>query len=89
MKRYLFLIAICFSLSLNAQHPEIKPYVDFLKTQNTSVKDQHDSIKIEHGYLHNCNKCSGKPLIFLQGYFFDVYATVANLKDNKFLFTQP
>lgn len=39
MKKYVFLISICISLSLNAQHSEIKPYVDFLKTQNTSAKD--------------------------------------------------
>lgn len=39
MKTYLLLIILSVSASLNAQHQEIKPYVDFLKTQNTSAKD--------------------------------------------------
>ncbi len=39
MKTYLLLIILFVSVSLTAQHQEIKPYVEFLKTQNTSAKD--------------------------------------------------
>ena len=39
MKAVLLVLAILFSPAVSAQHAEIKPYTDFLRTQNTSAKD--------------------------------------------------
>lgn len=39
MKHLILLLTFVFPALFSAQHAEIKPYVNFLKTQNTSAKD--------------------------------------------------
>lgn len=39
----------------------------FFLSQEIIAQYKHDSIKIEHGYLHYYTKGEGKPIVLLQG----------------------